>query len=378
SYNRHDALRRQLLFYADKSIHLIFADGSDEDWGQGISGSIGEMTWEYFRIPGLNSYPTRFGVAVDRVKTEFVFFLDDEECILLTGVEQAIKFLNENRDHSCAGGMVGIAYRVGKRSRLQSKKLAVADWGRFSKNFSLTQDSFSERLLSVINRNRTANIFYQVHRTEIIKKFSSLSIFSSHSEKLFQIFEVLLSCSVISQGKWQMENYPYWFRYGGSISPPVTMPKFIDEDTAKMLADLIIELSEKKFYQVSAGFSQEEFMDELIYVILKRHGEFGKQFKIPGLERSKFSRVSEILLLTFLFQVLIKFKSNIKSYLFAVFPSVFERIYPSDRKRVSSYSKIHASNQPKVIAELATLDKLWSNYPDGLSKTQLKTELASL
>ena len=376
SYNRQDALRRQLLFYANKPVHLIFADGSDDDWGTGQTGLIGEMSWEYFRISGWDTYLRRMSEACSRVKTEFMFLVDDEECILWTGVESAIDFLTENSDHSCAGGKVGIAYHPGKRSRFKSKKLAVADWGRFSKNFSLTQDSFSERLLSVIDRNRTANIYYQVHRTEIIKKFLSLSVFSSGGEKLYQIFEILFSCSVISQGKWQMETYPYWFRYGGSIPQPATVPKFIDEDTAKILAELIIEFSENKFDQVSAGFSREEFMERLIKVILKRYGEFGKQAKTPRLERSKFSRVLEILLLTLMFQVLIKFKNILKLYLFAVSPSVFERIYPSERKHVSSYSKIHASNQPKVVAELATFDNLWSNFPDGLSKTQLKTKLA--
>lgn len=75
SYNRQDALRRQLLYYANKPVHLIFADGSDDDWGTGEWGSIGAMTWEYFRISGFDSYVERTVTAVYKVKTEFMFFL---------------------------------------------------------------------------------------------------------------------------------------------------------------------------------------------------------------------------------------------------------------------------------------------------------------
>ena len=92
SFNRQDVLRRQLLYYANKPIHLIFADGSDDDWGSGDSGSIGEMTWEYFRISGYNSFLKRLVEAVHHVETEFMFFIDDEECILWTGVEKAVEF----------------------------------------------------------------------------------------------------------------------------------------------------------------------------------------------------------------------------------------------------------------------------------------------
>ena len=49
------------------------------------------MTWEYFRISGFDSYVERKVTAVYKVKTEFMFFLDDEECILWTGVKRAIE-----------------------------------------------------------------------------------------------------------------------------------------------------------------------------------------------------------------------------------------------------------------------------------------------
>ena len=162
SYNRQDVLRRQLLYYANKPIRLICADGSDDDWGSGDSGSIGEMTWEYFRISGHDSVVQRLVEAVHRVETEFMFFIDDEECILWTGIESAINFLIQNLDHSCAGGRADICTFVKRR-------IAIRPWGRWGKPFELLQSSGLERFESMCTENRTANLFYQIHRSKNVR-----------------------------------------------------------------------------------------------------------------------------------------------------------------------------------------------------------------
>ena len=73
SIKKHAELRRQLLYYANKPVHLVLADGSSDDWSSGNCGSIGEMTWEYFRISGPKTYLKRLAEASRRVQTEYVF-----------------------------------------------------------------------------------------------------------------------------------------------------------------------------------------------------------------------------------------------------------------------------------------------------------------
>ena len=72
-------MRKQLLYFGNKPIRLVLADGSIEDWGSGKSGSFGRMTWEYFRISGENSFRDRLNKAIDMVETEYMLFIDDDD-----------------------------------------------------------------------------------------------------------------------------------------------------------------------------------------------------------------------------------------------------------------------------------------------------------
>ena len=210
SYNRQDALRRQLLYYADKPIHLIFADGSDDDWGTGQTGSIGEMTWEYFRISGANSYIERKVRAVYKVKTEFMFFLDDEDCILWTGVERAIDFLTENSDHSCAGGRAD-------SMQLLHRRLGIRGWSRFRKPFELLESTGIERFEKMCVAGRTANLFYQVLRTAIARAYvGALDPGMTFSNRYYSSVEVTWSGFLSFCGKWEMGTYPFWIRYSAA------------------------------------------------------------------------------------------------------------------------------------------------------------------
>lgn len=105
SLNGQNYLRSQLAYYAHRPIHLSLADGSDTDWGNGSNGTVGDMTWEYFRISGDGTYFVRLNEACRRIETSYVILLDDEDCTLWTGITTAIDFLELHRDYASAGGM---------------------------------------------------------------------------------------------------------------------------------------------------------------------------------------------------------------------------------------------------------------------------------
>ena len=50
TYNRQSFAKRQLLYFADKPVNLIIADGSEKPWSLGTNGNIGQMNWCYFNI----------------------------------------------------------------------------------------------------------------------------------------------------------------------------------------------------------------------------------------------------------------------------------------------------------------------------------------
>lgn len=206
SYNRQNALRRQLLYFADKPVHLIFADGSDEDWENGESGSIGAMTWEYFRISGFNSYIARLKKATSLIQTEFVYYIDDEDCILWSGVLKAIDFLQDQPDHAVAGG------RYDKLTF--NRRLRIHPLAPFSSKFELLQDDGLKRFELLCKENRTANLYYQVMRRTSLQAFSdALDSNNSFEGKMSGFVEIATSGYLAISGKWQYGEYPFLLRF---------------------------------------------------------------------------------------------------------------------------------------------------------------------
>jgi hypothetical protein len=93
TYQRHNFIRRQILYYASYAVHLIFADGSENRWEHEDRGVIHDMSWEYIHYPGYDTYRERLHLALEQVKSDYVCLLDDQECILWSGLIEAIILL---------------------------------------------------------------------------------------------------------------------------------------------------------------------------------------------------------------------------------------------------------------------------------------------
>jgi glycosyltransferase domain-containing protein len=364
SYNRQNALRRQLLYYANKPVHLIFADGSDEDWGSGESGSIGEMTWEYFRIAGFGTYISRLQTAVSKVRTEFMFLLDDEECILWTGIQSAIDFLNKNGEHSCASGRVDwMGFADGK--------LVVGPWGRWSKPLFLAQNKALERLSEIGQRGRTANLFYVVMRTKdahnLFQVLDTRFDFDSHS---IGFIEVCLASFLALAGKWETGTYPFWFRYSSEKEHV-----FLN-NSDHLLVGEALEIQEilKKALISGSHLCEDdaiEFSNNKVAVTLNRH--FG------GLRptESQVSYVKKTSRLS-LGGLRNRFKSwVVKLYLVLLrnfFPGVY-KLRPHGLMQMKKFAKIHGKKVDSVLDDLLQVDWLYSQFPNGVGAGELRKEL---
>ena len=356
-------LRRELLYYANKPVHLIFADGSDADWGSGDSGSIGEMTWEYFRISGWDTYLRRMSEACGRVKTEFMFLVDDEECILWSGVVQAVEFLKRYPDHACAGGRVDI-------SRSEKQKVKLQPWGGFSRPFSLTESGAIQRVVRMVDQNRTANLYYQVHRSSIVRIFTD-----NASELKHEHVEVVFSSFVTSQGKWVMGSYPYWIRSGGSLEPPSPFPNFVDESNAIEMADSIILLSGGVSLEPQNTEPLVEAKKSLVGSILSSYGDNSKKnLKTANLKSQQISRGRvRNLLLEFR-----RWKKYLVKILVNFFPSFYEYKFPREIMRVRTYAKYYAGRSNVINDDLFNFESIWGDYQTGLTALQLEHELSKI
>jgi glycosyltransferase domain-containing protein len=364
SYNRQDILRRQLLYYANKPIHLIFADGSDDDWGGGCAGSIGKMTWEYFRISGYDSYIKRFVEAVRRVETEFMFLIDDEECILWTGVEKAVEFLKQNPDHSCAGGAVLRASKGLSAKRFQPKSFALSTWHNFNSLFDLTDSDPISRICKLNNEGRTANIYYQVHRSKIVKAYGQKIVNFDFIEKYIGTLEIIFTSFVIKHGKWVKGEYPYWFRFGDSVSSPNKLPRYMSAKNCEEVTRLLIEGDSLDLCDSTSSL-------QLVQVLQKTYGEVGilerVNRKIPIYKKMLKGKPLNLLA---------RMRKVFKVYLFEVYPVFFELKYPDEAMRVKTYATRYAGGSKEVMADLAKFEDIWSRFSNGLSQSQYEQELA--
>ena len=364
SYNRQDVLRRQLLYYANKPIHLIFADGSDDDWGSGDSGSIGEMTWEYFRISGYNSVLKRLVEAVHRVETEFMFFIDDEECILWTGVEQAVEFLRQNPDHSCAGGRVEIANSVNKR-------MWVDRWGHWSRPFSLPDEDPTARVTSLNKAKRTANLYYQIHRALIVKEFYKRLPDFDVSAKYLGSVEIMFTGLVVAHGKWIRGDYPFWFRYGSSIAVPSTVPNFMSVSEATEMMKWFEYALTDAFGRANSVNTENLKIKDFKELLLGSYGEFAS---LPKRIRNKRKIDRNFKWLVSVIQRQSKY--SIKKLTLTFFPEAFEKKYPDEAMRVKTYAARYSGGSQEVVADLAKFEDIWTRFPNGLSNSKYEQELA--
>jgi hypothetical protein len=155
----------------------------------------------------VRSYVKRFYEASKRVTTEFVCFLDDEEFIFPTGLERAIQELELDSSASCAGG------RISTLISDDFGTLKLGKWGRRSDDYSVILSTPIDRMKQIIKDTRTANLYYQVMRRELVidfgKRIQALN-FQFHSA-----IEIFLALYLLKHGKWSMGRYPYWVRVDG-------------------------------------------------------------------------------------------------------------------------------------------------------------------
>lgn len=364
SCNRQDSLRRQLLYYANKPVHLIFADGSDRDWGSGESGSIGEMTWEYFRSPGLDTYVGRLRTAVLKVETEYMFFLDDEECILWTGIESAIQFLSQNDGHSCASG------RADSLSFVDGK-LAIGPWGRWSKPLSLTQVDAVERLSVIGQKGRTANLFYVLMRTRDARKLSQVFdarfSFNTHSVSFFEIY---LASFLALAGKWKMGSYPFWFRYSSAEVHTFS-------NNSSLL--LIGEASEIQGLLKTALSSESHSVDEHSFEFSSNEISvlIDKYFGAMQLAENQFGNAEKTRrqivydLRNYLRSLLVRFY---KVLLRVFFPGIY-KLRPYGLMREKKFAKIHGKRSTFVADDILRMARLYRQFPHGVGRGVLEKEL---
>lgn len=355
SYNRQDALRRQILYYAKKPIHLIFADGSDEDWGSGDSGSIGEMTWEYLRISGSLTYLQRLAEATSRVRTEYMLFLDDEDCVLWTGINQAIAVLSVNSDHACAGGSVYTTLLSRRRLCL------VPHYNQFNQ-FSLTLNDPIRRFYYLFNSKRIKACYYQVLRTADVKVFAETVGNYSLCGKSRYVPEYLLLGFLALCGKYEPGKYPFYIRYGRSQPKLDSESEEISVRDVAEMADLIYAAFRKRNLHDDKTFTDftSNDLEESMSGLTKAKDDNSRELQAKGLIGRFEMSVNRI------FATSLRVLSVIAHLVFDLCPSLYEVVRPHGLWSFKKFAIENDYQRGKVCNDILSIEQVWVNFPQGI------------
>lgn len=365
SYERQNFVRRQLLYYSSRPVHIVIADGSATPWQDGVRGSSGDMTWEYLHVPGYYTYRDRLALALERVETEYVCLVEDQECILWTGLQAAVRTLDALPDHVCAGGLVAIAHA-------KPKETVLYPWKHTANLSDLTHPDPIERFRKITGPDHySANLYYQVTRTSNFRKFAQMM--RGFEGDSLATPEVALAGYLALAGKWAMGLYPYWIRAGGTLPIPVDAimiisPVEIEEICSKLL-DLLNQDGASGVKSPSS-----DYLSELCGAIERGWGE-SSQWAIESpvyvknrQSNSKHVNMSQI-------------ARNIRSCVVAMLRKRAPRIYCLMRPNSTlallpplgflDYARTHAPGSYEVANDILTLSEIWQSCHDGVSQDSL-------
>jgi glycosyltransferase domain-containing protein len=348
TYERHDFIRRQLLYYSNHPVHLIFADGSAVRWPHGQKGISNEMSWEYIHCPGYDTFLERLALATEKVKTEYVCLLDDQECILFTGIKSAIDTLDAEPKHSCAGGLVALGIESNKCSEL-------VPWKR-NTQLALLETSPLERFYKIVGpKHLAANLVYQVMRTDDLKNYSS--IMRGHNGTSTATHEVALAGFLSLKGKYLMGDYPYWIRNGGTVAPPEGYDVIIKREEIQQIAKKIIDI-------MNVSNPESFDVNTLASTIESGWGQSSQWAKdsrgyLKGIRMNNntIKRRLRYFLIT-----MIKF----------IAPKIYFRVKFNKNSKTNpklsflKYATINSNNSYRVLEDLLSLEKIWETFPKGI------------
>jgi len=199
TYERPYHLSRAISYWEKSSIKVIIADGSKYAHNN-IPDSI-----EYLHRPGV-SVTERILELANNVKTKFAVFAADDDFLGYEGLEQSIKFLDDNQGYSSAQGL----YTQFRISKYSSKIITRPGNYCYANQYTWDDDNYANRLES-INKYKIMHYCYSVVTRDVLDSlcnlYSGIKDFSGST-----LFEPLMAYSIAINGKVKTLKYFYCAR----------------------------------------------------------------------------------------------------------------------------------------------------------------------
>ncbi len=110
SYNRHNYLRRQILYWADKPVDLLIADGSQDPMNVTEAERQGQFCLIYNHAPGPRNVNLRMKWLATNASTPYVVFVDDQDTFLWSASCRMMDFLDYSVQYASVSGAIFCRY----------------------------------------------------------------------------------------------------------------------------------------------------------------------------------------------------------------------------------------------------------------------------
>jgi glycosyltransferase domain-containing protein len=178
THNRHGLLNRSLNYWLELKLNIIVFDSSDKIY-KNKSDKI-----KYYHRPNI-SFVNKICEAVNKINTEYCILCADDDFITFNGLQNAIKFLEKNKDYGIAhGDYYSFFVKHNMKKEIIWKKGYIGN--------TIDQETPQKRLLYHFN-NYNCPTFYGVHRTKVLKDIWRLTKDNVDDNRFSELLPTMLS-----------------------------------------------------------------------------------------------------------------------------------------------------------------------------------------
>ena len=158
SYNRHDFLRRQILYWADKPVDLLIADGSQDPMEVPEAERQGQCCLIYHHAPGPRNVNLRMKWLAGNATTPYIVFLDDQDSFLWSAAIRLMDFLDNSVQYASASGATFCLY-----TKYQY-------WHYDTHGFDIDQAGAGARVIDAWGRGAFGRCAYSIMRASVARE----------------------------------------------------------------------------------------------------------------------------------------------------------------------------------------------------------------
>lgn len=318
---RHQFTRRWLTYMKNINFHfpIIIADGQDDEETDKIIKEINnnnQLSIKYLRYNTHSSYEDYYKMKLDalnKVDTDLVMLCDNDDFILLSGLNDQIIFLIQNQEYISSSGRI-LNFEINNFDyTTYGKEISFLSFYKYYRYDEPLQDwkLYIDSVFTKFQPN-----FFNVFRTKFLKIIAEDEVRLNFSDLVIDEFYIQLRAATLGKSKIHKSNFHYMRQRGtSSISRNYEFSKdLLTKDMPTDIRKLANDISEK-IYKCSS-YDRKDLYDIILNSFSKYLNYYLScttlKFRFSGLY---FTKVYLLNLFKNKMNFFLKIKNRISSYI---------------------------------------------------------------